>query len=88
MTQEVAGKFQMFYWKSELKFGLTQNVQINTKKLEVQFWAILKRPRSSRLGEENPGYLRRCLQVIFSTFFFINFAKEDPGYLRRFFSNF
>ena len=50
--------------------------------------AILKQPGSSRYGKEDPGYLRRCLQMIFSTFFFIKFCKEDPEYLRRLFSNF
>ena len=50
--------------------------------------AILKQAGSSRYGKEDPGYLRRCLQMIFSTFFCLKFCKEDPGYLRRFFSNF
>jgi hypothetical protein len=30
--------------------------------------AILKQAGSSRYGKEDPGYLRRCLQMIFSTF--------------------
>ena len=38
--------------------------------------AILKQAGSSRYGKEDPGYLRRCLQMIFSTFFFLNFAKK------------
>ena len=42
----------------------------------ICFAAILKHPGSSRFGKEDPGYLRRCLQVIFSTFFFLNFAKK------------
>ena len=50
--------------------------------------AILKQAGSSRYGKEDPGYLRRWVQMIFSTFFFLKFGKEDPGYLRRFFSNF
>ena len=36
----------------------------------MKMTAILKHPGSSRFGKEDPGYLRRCLQVIFSTFFF------------------
>ena len=59
-----------------------------SKIISAQFLAILKHPGSSRFGKEDPGYLRRCLQVIFSTFFFLKLCKEDPGYLKRFFSNF
>ena len=44
--------------------------------LRLLIWAILKHPGSSRFGKEDPGYLRRCLQVIFSTFFSLNFAKK------------
>ena len=38
--------------------------------------AILKQAGSSRYSKEDPEYLRRCLQMIFSTFFFLNFAKK------------
>ena len=38
--------------------------------------AILKQAGSSRYGKEDPGYLRRWVQMIFSTFFFLNLVKK------------
>ena len=70
--------------KTSLVYLRMQSIRMISMKMK----AILKHPGSSRFGKEDPGYLRRCLQVIFSTFFFLKFCKEDPGYLRRFFSNF
>ena len=42
----------------------------------VKYTAILKQAGSSRYGKEDPGYLRRWVQMIFSTFFFLNLAKK------------
>ena len=64
----------------DLDQGLSGTIKqsINTFQTSLnmtQFMAILKHPGSSRFGKQEPGYLRRCLQVIFSTYFPpLNFA--------------
>ena len=52
------------------------NSLIKKKLVEAQMTAILKHPGSSRFGKQDTGYLRRCLQVIFSKFSFLKFAKK------------
>ena len=52
--------------------SLWQNVDPqDIYQVKTDFMAILKHPGSSWFGKEDPGYLRRCLQVIFRTFFFL-----------------
>ena len=41
----------------------------------LNWGAILKQAGSSWYGKDDPGYLSRCLQMIFSTFFFLKFCK-------------
>ena len=53
-------------WQSSFN---TQHFNKKFSSDSIHLRAILKHSGSSRFGKEDPGYLRRCLQVIFSTFF-------------------
>ena len=55
---------------------LTRFHTADLRRFHTAITAILKQAGSSRYGKEDPGYLRRRLQMIFSTFFFLNFAKK------------
>ena len=60
-------------WQSSFN---TQHFNKKFSSDSIHLRAILKHSGSSRFGKEDPGYLRRCLQVIFSTSFFLDFAKK------------